>query len=80
MNAFKHINQGQRQLIAALADPQAEIRLAALASLGEDAGPTVTSAIKQRLEDQDPAVRAAAVEALAGRKALPGHRGACSAA
>ncbi|OFV82225.1 MAG: hypothetical protein A2Y78_00620 [Acidobacteria bacterium RBG_13_68_16] len=72
VNAFKHINQGQRQLIAALADPQAEIRLAALASLGEDASPTVTSAIKQRLEDQDPAVRAAAVEALAGRNALPG--------
>ena len=72
VGAFKHVNQGQRQLIAALADPQAEVRLAALASLGDDASPAATSAVKQRLEDGDPVVRAAAVEALAGRKALPG--------
>ena len=72
VGAFKHINQGQRQLIAALADPQTEVRLAALASLDDDASPAATSAIKQRLEDGNPAVRAAAVEALAARKALPG--------
>ena len=72
VGAFKHVNQGQRQLIAALADPQAEVRLTALARLGDDPSPAATSAIKQRLEDGDPAVRAAAVEALAARKALPG--------
>ena len=72
VKAFKHTNQGQRQLITALADPQVEVRLAALESLGEDASPAATSAINQRLEDQDAVVRATAVLALVERKALPG--------
>lgn len=72
VKAFRHINQGQRQLIGALADPQAEVRLAAVEALGEDPSPAVTGALNGRLGDEDPAVRAAAVQALAGRKALPG--------
>jgi cyclophilin family peptidyl-prolyl cis-trans isomerase/HEAT repeat protein len=71
VKAFRQVNQGQRQLLASLADPQTEVRLAALEALGEDTGPAVTAAINQRLADQDPAVRAAAVQALAERKALP---------
>ena len=72
VRAFRHVNQGQRQLIGALADPQAEVRLAALEALGEDTSPPATAAITKRFEDQDPVVRAAAAQALAERKALPG--------
>jgi cyclophilin family peptidyl-prolyl cis-trans isomerase/HEAT repeat protein len=71
VRAFASVNQGQRLLISALADPQAEVRLAALDTLHDDASPAATAAITQRLADEDPGVRAAAVEALAGRKALP---------
>ena len=71
VRAFKHINQGQRLLIGALADPEAEVRLEAVGALGEDASPAVAAALAHRLGDQDPAVRAAAVQALAERKALP---------
>ncbi len=72
VKAFRHVNQGQRQLIGALADPQVEVRLTAVETLGEDASLAVTAALNQSLADQDPAVRAAAVQALAERKALPG--------
>jgi cyclophilin family peptidyl-prolyl cis-trans isomerase/HEAT repeat protein len=71
VKAFRHVNQGQHQLLASLADPQVEVRLAALEALGEDTGPAVTAAINQRLADQDSVVRAAAVQALAEHKALP---------
>ncbi len=63
--------EGQPALLAALADPAAEVRLAAVETLRDGAGAAVTPAIAQRLADEDPAVRAAAVEALVGRKAAP---------
>jgi cyclophilin family peptidyl-prolyl cis-trans isomerase/HEAT repeat protein len=72
VRAFPSVNQGQRLLVSALADQQAEVRLAALKALSDDTSPAATTAIGQRLADDDPVVRAAAVEALAGRKALPG--------
>ena len=72
VKAFRDINQGQRLLIGALADPQREVRLVAVEVLGDDTGPAVTEALNRRLSDEDPAVRAAAVQALAARRALPG--------
>jgi cyclophilin family peptidyl-prolyl cis-trans isomerase/HEAT repeat protein len=71
VRAFPSVNQGQRLLVSALSDPQAEVRLGALASLRDDPSAAATAAITQRLADADPVVRAAAVEALARRKALP---------
>ncbi len=72
VRAFSYVVRGQQRLVAALADPQAEVRLAALEALGMDTSATATAAITQRLADEDPVVRAAAVGALAARKALPG--------
>ncbi len=63
--------EGQAALLAALSDPVAEVRLAAVEALRDGAGAAVTPAISQRLADEDPIVRAAAVEALVGRKAAP---------
>jgi len=71
VKAFRRVNRGQQQLVAALGDPQAAVRLAAIEALGQDASAVVTTAIDKRLSDQDPVVRAAAVQALADRKALP---------
>ena len=71
VKAFRSVSRGQQQLVTALGDPQAEIRLAAIEALGEDASAAATAAVEKRLADQDAMVRAAAVEALAGRKALP---------
>jgi cyclophilin family peptidyl-prolyl cis-trans isomerase len=72
VKAFRYVAGGQQQLVAALADPRAEVRLAAVETLGEDTGAATTAAIGGRLADADPVVRAAAVQALATRKALPG--------
>jgi cyclophilin family peptidyl-prolyl cis-trans isomerase/HEAT repeat protein len=72
VRAFRYVVRGQQQLVAALTDPEAEVRLTALEILGRDRSPAVTAAILQRLHDEDPVVRAAAVQALAERKALPG--------
>ncbi|MBZ5590104.1 MAG: peptidylprolyl isomerase [Acidobacteriia bacterium] len=71
VRAFRHLNGGQQELVAALGDPQAAVRLAVLEALGDDGSRAATAAISQRLADQDPVVRAAAVQALADRKALP---------
>ncbi len=71
VRAFRFMAQGRQALVAALADPAAEVRLAALAALADDASPEVATAITQRLADGDPIVRAAAVAALAARKAAP---------
>jgi cyclophilin family peptidyl-prolyl cis-trans isomerase/HEAT repeat protein len=72
VRAFRFVAGGQQQLLAALADSRAEVRLAAVEALGEDTSASTTAAIDGRLADADPIVRAAAVEALAARKALPG--------
>ncbi len=71
VRAFRYVNRGQAQLLAALADREVRVRLAALDALGEESGAAVTTAITERLADPDPAVRAAAVDALAARKAAP---------
>ena len=71
VRALGQTAENQAVLLAALADPVAEVRLAAVGALRDGAGAAVTSAITQRLADDDPAVRAAAVEALAARKAVP---------
>jgi cyclophilin family peptidyl-prolyl cis-trans isomerase/HEAT repeat protein len=71
VRALAQTAKGQPALLAALADPAAEVRLAAVEALHDGAGAAVTPAIAQRLADEDPFVRAAAVEALAGRKAAP---------
>jgi cyclophilin family peptidyl-prolyl cis-trans isomerase/HEAT repeat protein len=72
VRAFRDVVGGQQQLIAVLSDRQAEVRLAAVEALAEDAGAASTAAIDKALADADPVVRAAAVQALAARKALPG--------
>ncbi len=71
VRAMGRMPRGEARLLAALADPAAEVRLAAVEALRDGAGGAVTPAIAQRLGDEDPFVRAAAVEALAGRKAAP---------
>jgi cyclophilin family peptidyl-prolyl cis-trans isomerase len=60
-----------KRLVAALADPDAEVRLAAVGAASEVPGPAGTAALAQRLGDADPVVSAAAVEELARRKAPP---------
>ena len=71
VRAFRYVVRGQQQLLAAVADRQAEVRLAVLQSLAADNGAAATAAITGRLEDEDPVVRAAAAQALAERGALP---------
>ncbi|HQT93979.1 MAG TPA: HEAT repeat domain-containing protein [Thermoanaerobaculaceae bacterium] len=71
VRALGQAAKDQPALLAALADPVAEVRLAAVETLRDGAGAAVTPAIAGRLADEDPVVRAAAVEALAGRKAAP---------
>jgi cyclophilin family peptidyl-prolyl cis-trans isomerase/HEAT repeat protein len=62
---------GGAALLAALADPAAEVRLAAVDAVGDEPGAAVTAALDERTADVDPVVRAAAVEALAKRHAAP---------
>jgi len=71
VKALRSVNRGQQQLVSALGDPQAAVRLAAIEALGRDPSAAGIAAIDKRLADQDPVVRAAAVQALAERKALP---------
>jgi cyclophilin family peptidyl-prolyl cis-trans isomerase/HEAT repeat protein len=71
VRALRYVPNGHSALLAALTGPVAEVRLAAVEALRDGAGAAVTPAIAQRLADEDPIVRAAAVEVLAGRKALP---------
>ncbi|MFH1176547.1 MAG: HEAT repeat domain-containing protein [Acidobacteriota bacterium] len=70
VSALRYLTDGRALLVQSLADEAAVVRLAAVDELAA-LEPPATETITKRLGDGDPAVRAAAVEALAKLHAMP---------
>ena len=69
--AARHLADAARVLVALLEDASPAVRLAAIDELATLKAPETVPALRRRFSDDDPVVRAAAVEACAAMGALP---------